>query len=283
MPALQRPWQNLLKPGGAHALGSSPGFSLVVIGLFIPSLLLTAAVFTLIYLCIKVFRRSRIAFGVALLITALLPFFLFANRLIEASALDREHANCLARLDKSGPVSSYPDVLVMRTLLWPAASAAKLLLAAGFREVDVIAGVPTGDGETRAETITIVPTDSCRGQLETWMATGAHLQEFLAANLSRCLTISKAANNTPGGRAVVLLLAGKSTTLQGCKGRAPRELRIVDASADVLVDYIDEPYSEWPIFPLLVTWTGFERNPPRVLNLSDADFVLRNLKATGRR
>ena len=176
MPAIQRPWQNLLKPGGAQALCSSPGFSLVVIGLFIPSLLLTAAVFTLVYLCIKVLRRSRIAVGVALLMTALLPFFLFATRLIEASALDREHVNCLARLDKSGPVSSYPDVLVMRTLLWPAASAAKLLLAAGFREVDIIGGVPDGDGKTRMETITIVPTDSCRGQLESWMATAVRFQ-----------------------------------------------------------------------------------------------------------
>ena len=309
MPAIRRPWQNLLsfhsrlrtriysrmtrlrlsrgfldRPGGAQALCSSPGFSLVVLGLFIPSLLLTAAVFSLVYLCIKFFRRRRIAFGLALLMTALLPFFLFATRLIEASALDREHTNCLARLDKRGPVSSYPDVLVMRTLLWPAASAAKLMLAAGFREVDVIGGVPNGGGETRTETITIVPTDSCRGKLETWMATGALFQEFLASNLSRCLTTSTwAANNAPERRAVVLLLAGKSTTLQGCKGGAPRELRIVDGSGDVLVDYIDDPFSEWPIFPLLITWTGFGRNPPRILNLSDEDFVLRNLKATDRR
>jgi hypothetical protein len=284
MPASQRPWQNLLSPGGAQALSSSPGFSLVVIGLFIPSLLLTVAVFSLVYLCIKFFRRRRIAFGVALLMTALLPFLLFANRLMEASALDREHTNCLARLDKSGPVSSYPDVLVMRTLLWPDASAARLILAAGFREVDVIGGMPSGGGETRTETITIVPTDSCRGKLETWMATGARFQEFLASSLSRCLNISKSvANNAAERRAVVLLLAGKSTTLPGCKGRAPRELRIIDGSGDVLVDYIDEPYSEWPIFPLLITWVGFERNPPRILNLSDDDFVLRNLKATDRR
>ena len=284
MPAIRRPWQNLARPGGARGLCSSPGFSLVVIGLFIPSLLLTAAVFSLVYLGIKFFRRRRIAFGVALLITALLPFFLFANRLIEASALDREHTNCLARLNKSGRVTKYPDVLVMRTLLWPAASAAKLILAADFREVDVNRGVPNGGGETRTETITIVPTDSCRGKLETWMATGALLQEFLASNLSRCLNISKwVANNAPERRTVVLLLAGKFTTLQGCKGRAPRELRIIDGSGDVLVEYIDEPYSEWPVFPLLVTWRGFERNPPRVLNLSDDEFVLRNLKATAQR
>ncbi len=116
------------------------------------------------------------------------------------------------------------------------------------------------------------------------MATGALLQEFLASGLTRCQNISKwVAHNAPERRAVVLLLAGKSTTLRGCKGRAPRELRIIDASGDVLVDYIDEPYSEWPIFPLLVTWIGFERNPPRVLHVSDDEFVLRNLKATGQR
>ena len=256
----------------------------MVIWLFIPSLLLTATVFSLVYICIRFFRRRQIAFGVALLITALLPFFLFANRLIEASASDREHANCLARLDKSGPVTNYPDVLVMRTLLWPDASAARLILAAGFREVDVIGGVPNGGGEPRTETITIVPTDGCRGKLATWMATGAIFQEFLASNLSRCLNITKwVANNAPERPATVTLLGGKFTTLQGCKGRAPRELRIIDGNGDVLVDYIDEPHSEWPIFPLLVTWIGFERNPPRVLHVSDDEFVLRNLKPTGQR
>jgi hypothetical protein len=279
-----RPCHNLLNPLGTHGLCSSPGFSLVVIWLFIPSMLLTAAVFSLVYLCIRFFRRRRIALGVGLLIAALLPFILFANRLVEASASDRDHSNCLARLDKSGPVANYPDVLVMRTLLWPAASAARLMLAAGFRDVDVIGGVPHDGAEPRTETITIVPTDSCRAKLATWMATGALFQEFLASSLTRCLNISKwVAHNAPERRAVVLLLAGKSTTLRGCKGRAPRELRIIDASGDVLVDYIDEPYSEWPIFPLLVTWIGFERNPSRVLHVSDDEFVLRNLKASGQR
>src|SRR5689334_4936228 len=156
MPPIQRPLRNLLSPVGSLGLCSSPGFSVVLIGLFIPSLLLTAVVFSLIWLCIRFLKRKQIAFGVVHLVAALLPFFLFANRLIEASASEREHTNCLAKLDKSGPVTNYPDVLVMRTLLWPDASAARLLLAARFREVDVIGSFPDG-GEPAKETITIVP------------------------------------------------------------------------------------------------------------------------------
>jgi hypothetical protein len=283
MPPIQRPLHNLLSPVGSLGLCSSPGFSVVLIGLFIPSLLLTAAVFSLIWLCIRFFRRKQIAFAVVHLVAALLPFFLFANRLIEASASEREHTSCLAILDKSGPVTNYPDVLVMRTLLWPDASAARLLLAASFREVDVIGSVPDG-GEPATETITIVPGDSCRAKLASWMTTGAPFQQFLATDLSRCLMITKqVGGNSQERPAIVALLSGKFTTLQGCKGRAPRELRLIDGSRDVLVDYVDEPYTEWPIFPLLVTWRGFATNPPRAPHVSDSEFVLRNLKATDQR
>lgn len=274
---MDRPLRMSLGPQGT-VLYSSPPFWLYLVVVGIPSLLLTAAVCALLHFSFTSFRRGLLARSAVLLLAALVPFVWFGVRTVQADRADREHASCLAGLAKSGPVASYPDVLVMRTLSWPHATAAQLMLAAGFREVDVIGAAPPDGGPPRVETFTLAPDRGCSDKLEAWQAKGAPFMDFLALGLSRCVNITKH-ERAPDRASSVVLLRGIHTTLKvGCKGRAPRELRLRDAKGDVLVDYLDENYAERPIFPLLVSLKGFETTPPRFADVSDSKFVLRNLK-----
>ena len=270
---------SLLSPVGAHGVCSSPGLSLLVIAIVIPSLLVTAAVCGLLYFFVRSLRRGQIVLSAVTLIAVLIPFLLFAHRFVEADAADHEHTNCLAGLAKTGPVAKYPDVLVVRTFLWPHPTAARLMVGGSFREVDVIGNVTSSGREHPTETFTIAPTAGCGEELEAWAASGASFDNFIASRLQQCLKITKwDRTSAPERSSAVILLEGRYATSQGCKGRFPRELRIKDGGGDVLVDYLDEPYAEWPIFPLFVSWKGFETRPAKFKHLSDADFVLRNLK-----
>jgi|KBSSwiStaDraftv2_1062776.scaffolds.fasta_scaffold27842_4 hypothetical protein len=166
---MQRALYFLLNPTGGKGACSSPGLSVLLIFILIPSFLLTTAVCGLIYLSIRCFRRGQIAYSVVALIAALVPFLLFATRLVQASAADREHANCLAGLAKRGPVADYPNILVSRNGLLLHDSAARLMLVAGFREVDLIGSVPYGGNEPYTETMTLTPIGDCREKLEAWV------------------------------------------------------------------------------------------------------------------
>ena len=147
------------------ALYSGPYFDLFIIVVVIPSLVLTGAVCLLIYLGVRALRRGRKAFAALMLIAALSPFILFASSIVQSILADRERAKPLAGLAKTGPVTSYPDVLVVRGI-FSNSEAAQLMLGAGLREVDVIYTMPWDVPGTHA----IAPIAGCREALEAWAA-----------------------------------------------------------------------------------------------------------------
>jgi len=264
-------------------------FSVVLILVLLPSLLLTVAVCGLLYLSVKSFRRGQIVFSAVTLIAALSPFIQFVNSTVQSILADRERAKPLASLAKAGPVTSYPDVLVVRGGI-SKSHAARLMLAAGFREVDVI-GMGPRDG-----TLAIAPIADCREALETVAAAerdGHYVGRYSPAddNLDRCLAITKWDQQPPERSSAVVLLQGKFTAFKQTAWRSldrglstppsyDLELRIKDGGKDVLVDYW-QVLSDRPMFPLLVYANGhfLEQNPGMShAGPSPVIFVLRNLQ-----
>ena len=189
-------------------------FSVVLILVLLPSLLLTVAVCGLLYLSVKSFRRGQIVFSAVTLIAALSPFIQFVNSTVQSILADRERAKPLASLAKAGPVTSYPDVLVVRGGI-SKSHAARLMLAAGFREVDVIDMGPR-DGP---RTLAIAPIADCREALETVAAAerdGRYVGRYSPGgdNLDRCLAITKWDQQPPERSSAVVLLQGKFTAFK---------------------------------------------------------------------
>jgi hypothetical protein len=198
-------------------LYSGPYFDLFIVVVILPSLVLTGAVCLLIYLGVRALRRGQKASAALMLIAALAPFILFVGSLVQSILADRERAKPLAGLAKDGPVTSYPDVLVVRGYL-SKADAARLMLAAGFREVDVIfrdvidkkvRDVPT--------TLAVAPIPGCREALEVWAAhRGADSLSPGGRNLDRCLTITKWNQQPPERSSAVVLSQGRFTAFNRC-------------------------------------------------------------------
>jgi hypothetical protein len=178
----------------------------------------------------------------------------------------------LASLARAGPVTSYPDVLVVRGGIFLKSQAAELMLAAGFREVDV-RDVEVFDMLPRdvPRTLAIAPIAGCQEALEAWgKQRGAGFLSPGWDKVEPCLTVAKWDQQRPERSSAVVLLqreftafnrSGRRSLASGTPPFDDRELRIKDGSKDVLVDYQLAP-SERPMFPLLVG--GFEvslRNP----------------------
>jgi len=283
MAADKRRFCRLLSPAGSRSLYSSPGFELILIGVLVPSLLLTAAVCGLLYLSLRSFRRKRIALSVLALIAGLSPLILFVSSTVQSIWADRERAKPLSGLAKAGPVTGYPDVLVVRGSVSVSVTA-RLMLARGFREVDITDAVgPLGVRGT----VAFAQIAGCREALETWAAEpGADRYSPGGLNLEHCLTITPWDQRPPERSAAVVLSLGQYTAFNRCCRHKifdwgqPRlediELRIKDGGKDILVDYWMVP-SPRPMFPLFIWMNGLfiER---RIEGTGVIPFVLRNLK-----
>jgi hypothetical protein len=290
MVAVQRRFRPLLNPVGSSrgVLYSGPYFDLFIVVVIIPSLVLTGAVCLLIYLGVRALRRGQKVKGALMLIAALSPFILFASSFAQSILADRERAKPLASLAKAGPITSYPDVLVVHGIFLTKAVPAQLMLVAGFREVDAIFRMSIDKRyQDVPATLAVAPIAGCREALEGWAAQrGADSVSPGGHNLDRCLTITKWDQRTPERSSAVVLLMGSFTGFNPCCRRRfgiglrdnyydDLEMRIKDGSKDVLVDYWLRP-SDRPMFPLFVSVSGFVEQP--LQGMGPVTLVLRNLK-----
>jgi hypothetical protein len=270
--AMRRSSRVLIGPPDAVRLYSSPPFWLYLVFAGIPSLVLTAGVCFLTYLAVRAFARRQFGSGAILLAAALVPFLLFTARMVQAALADREHAQYIAGVAKSGPVKDYPKVLVVDGYLTEI-DAARLMLTARFQEVDAFEFSPKG------ATYTLVFSDECRRRFEGWLTNGAGLEGYYA-NVDRCVSATRwEKDSRPERRSAVVLLRGHRATLRRDKrGGENLELHIKDYGKDILVDYWEDRYSSWPIFPLLIIGVRFEVRDPQY-GPTPVAFVLRNIKA----
>jgi hypothetical protein len=283
MAAVQRRFRRLLNPAGSRSVYSSPGFEFLLIGVVVPSLLLASAVGALLYLSLRSFRRGRIALSVVTLIAALSPFILFVSSTVQSIWADHERAKPLSGLAKAGPVTGYPDVLVVRGSV-SVSVAARLMLARGFREVDITDAVgPLGVRGT----VAFAQIAGCREALETWAAEpGADRYSPGGQNLERCLTITPWDQRPPKRSSAVVLSLGQFTAFNRCCRHQifdwgqplleDLELRIKDGGKDILVDYWMVP-SPRPMFPLFIWMNGLFIEQ-RIEGKGPITFVLSNLK-----
>ncbi len=276
--------RRLLNPAGSRSVYSSPGFELILIGAVVPLLLLTAAVCGLLYLSLRLFRRGRIALSVVTLIAALSPFILFVSSTVQSVVADRERAKPLSGVAKAGPVTSYPDILIARGRSFSVSEAARLMLARGFREVDVMDAA--GPLAVRG-TVAFAQIPGCREALQAWAAEpGADRYSPGGRNLDRCLTITPWDQQPPERSSAVVLLQGEFTAFNRCCRHqifdwgqplvTDLELRIKDGGKNVLVDYWMVP-SPRPMFPLFIWMNGFFIEQ-RIETNGPIPFVLSNLK-----
>lgn len=270
--AMHRSLRVLIDPPSAVRLYSSPPFWLYLVFAGIPSLLLTAGVCFLTYLAVRAFTRRQPASGAILLAVALVPFLLFTARMVEAALADREHARYIAGVAKSGPVKDYPKVLVVEGYLTEMETA-RLMLTARFQEVDAF------DFGLKRATYALISSDECRQKFEGWLAKGAGLEGYYA-NVDRCVSVTRwEKDSRPERKSAVVLLRGHHATLRrDKKGRENLELHIKDNGKDILVDYWEDRYSSWPIFPLFIAGVRFEVRDPQY-GPTPVAFVLRNIKA----
>jgi hypothetical protein len=291
MVVVQRRFCPLLNPVGSSrgVLYSDRYFTLFMMVVIVPSLVVTVVVCLLAYLADRALRRGQKAKGALMLIAALSPFILYAGSLVQSILADRERARPLAGLAKVGPVTSYPDILVVQGVFRTKAEPARLMLAGGFQEVDVIfRELIDKKYQDIPQTFAVAPVPGCREALEAWAAqSGADSFSPGAHNLDRCLSITKWDQQAPERSSAVVLLMGSFTGFKRCCRRslgleryAPPlyddlEIRIKDGSKDVLVDYWLAP-SDRPMFPLFVRLGGFVEQT--TLGMSPVAFVVRNLK-----
>ena len=277
MVAVQRRFCPLLSPVGSSrgVLYSGPYFDLFIVAVIVPSLVLTGAVCLLIYLGVRAVRRGQKASAAIMLIAALAPFLLFAARVVQASIQDRQHANCLAALPKTGPAADYPNVLITNFYLLNQGRV-RVMMAGGFDEVDDVPffggrpPYPVPNPIAEAFTYTIAPTGSCREKLKAWEARQYSDDEFRKLDLDPCLKVINR-DSAPKRSAAVIFLRGRPVPLR-CGGSANRELRIKDSRGEVLVDYLEESTAERPIFPFYVSLGGF-------MSVFNAPYLSRALSA----
>jgi hypothetical protein len=284
MAAVQRRFRRPLNPAGSRRVYSSPGLELILISAAVPSLLLTVAVGGLLYVSVRSFRRGRMALGALLLIAALSPFILFVSSTVQSILADRERAKPLSSLAMAGPVTDYPDVLVARGGTFELSMAARLMLARGFREVDVTDAV--GIAGVRG-TVAFAEIPGCREALVAWAAEpGADRYSPGGRNLDRCLTVTPWDQRPPERTSAVVLLQGEFTAFNRCCRHqifdwgqpllTDLELRIKDSGKDVLVDSWMVP-SPRPMFPLFIWMNGLFIEQ-RIEGEGPITFVMKNLK-----
>lgn len=249
------------------------GMGIGFFGVVIPSSLLTAVVVYCLYRGARSLMRGETLAGAALLLVGLSPFLLFPVTIMRADHADSARAATVAKLDKTGPIGNYPDVLVVHGYM-AESSAARLMLSAGFHAIDV------RRERGRGATLNISPADGCRSALTTWQSQGAKPFDPV---VKRCVVATKWPRGSIPERETAMVLARDRHASLKRDGSiwsgGNLELRLRKGGVERLVDYWEALHSTRPIFPLLVGWKGYVmKTLPKARGPGTVAFVMRNLQ-----
>jgi hypothetical protein len=132
---IQRPEQLVI----ALAAATMTPADSVIISVLLAIYWLPSAVVVILVVCASIFGiraliRGNALQGACLLVVAALPFAAFASRSLSIDGSVRQHTEAVKQLPKSGPLKTWPRVLVVEDQL-NAWQAAKLLVEGDFAEV----------------------------------------------------------------------------------------------------------------------------------------------------